>query len=369
MVRMIALAVLMALLEPAAAAAGGLDSQLQEVVDTFLAENPVAPGVVVHALCPPLQLDRSFAAGTAARNDPAPLTGRHTFRIASNTKTYVAAAVLRLVEQGQLGLDDPLAGHLTGEQNALLMSDGYDTGIITLAMVLSHTAGFGDHTSDPRFEATIFAEPGHRWTSAEQIRRLVEWRDPVGAPGERFVYSDSGYVILGTIIERLTGLALGPAVRGLTGWQRLGLDATYWEVMEEAPPAAGPRARQYLGETDVTDLVPTFDLFGGGGIVTDARELALFPRRLLKGEVFAQESTLAAMTGRGTTAYRLGLMVFDFGGRVTFGHQGFWNTFAFHVPSLDLTIGGCILNHDAANGRELAARLIAAVTAAEGSRR
>lgn len=357
---------LAALLLPAAAPAAdpSLEHQLQDVVATFLAENPAAPGVVVYALCPALQLDRTFVAGTVAKNDPAPLTGRHTFRIASNTKTYVAAAVLRLVEQGRLGLDDPLARHLTPEQDALLKGDGYDTDAITLAMVLSHTAGFGDHTNDPRFEEIIFGDPGHRWTSAEQIRCLVEWRDPVGAPGERFVYSDSGYVILGTIVERMTGLPLGPAVRRLNDWAQLGLPVTYWEVMEEAPAAAGPRAHQYLGEMDVTDFVPTFDLYGGGGIVTDVRELALFQRKLLKGEVFAHEETLAAMTGRGTPTYRLGLMVFDFGGRVTFGHQGFWNTFAFHVPSLDLTIGGCILNHDAANGRELAARLIAAVSAA-----
>jgi len=74
--------------------------------------------------------------------------------------------------------------------------------------------------------------------------------------------------------------------------------------------------------------------------------------------------TLAAMTTQGTPPYRLGLMVVDLDGHEAFGHQGFWNTFAFHVPDLDLTVAGCILNHDATNGRELARRLVVAIAGA-----
>lgn len=354
-----------ALAGPAPAANSKLENELQSVVEAFLAENGVAPGVSACAVCPRLGLDWAGAAGTAARGDPAPLTPRHTFRVASNTKTYVATAVLKLVEAGRLGMDDPLREHLTAEQIALLEGDGYDPGAITLQQVLSHTAGFADHTDDPRFEEAILADPAHQWTREEQLRRLVEWRDPAGKPGERFKYSDSGYVLLGGIVERLTGRALGPAVRELAGFGKLGLRVTYWEQMESPPAAAGPRAHQYLGDADVTGWNPSLDLYGGGGIVTDVRELTLFMRALLKGRVLARDATLGAMTGRGTAAYRLGLMAVDFDGRVGFGHQGFWNTFAFHVPSLDLTVAGCVLNHDAVNGRELARRLIAAVAAAD----
>lgn len=360
----LAAASILALAGPAPAANPKLDKELQSVLTAFLAENGVAPGVSACAVCPRLGLDWAGAAGTAARGYPAPLTPRHTFRIASNTKTYVAAAVLKLVEAGRLGLDDPLRRHLTAEQIALLEGDGYDTAAITLAQVLSHTAGLADHTDDARFEETIVNDPDHQWTREEQLRRLVEWRDPVGRPGERYKYSDSGYVLLGGLVERLAGRPLGPAVRELAGFDKLGLTATYWEQMEEPPPAAGPRAHQYLGDADVTGWNPSLDLYGGGGIVTDVRELALFMRALLKGRVLARDATLGAMTGRGTADYRLGLMAVDFDGRVGFGHQGFWNTFAFHVPSLDLTVSGCVLNHDAVNGRELARRLIAAVAAA-----
>jgi D-alanyl-D-alanine carboxypeptidase len=354
-------ALLLALNLPAWAQETALEQDLQGVIEAFLAENAMAPGVSAFAVCPALQLDWASAAGTVARGDQTALTAGHTFRIASNTKTYVAAALLRLVEQGKLGLDDSLGQHLTAEQVALLKGDGYDTEAITIAQVLAHTAGFADHTTDPRFEEIIFSEPDHKWTSAEQIRCLVEWCDPLGAPGKMFSYSDSGYVILGTIIERMTGLTLGPAVRQIVGFEDLGLRATHWEYMEPTPAAAGPRAHQYIGDHDVTGFYASFDLYGGGGIVTDAPELGLFMRRLLQGDVLARESTLAAMTERGTPTYRLGLMVMEFAGHTAYGHQGFWNTFAFHVPTLDLTVSGCILNHDAVNGRELAERLVAAV--------
>ncbi len=70
------------------------------------------------------------------------------------------------------------------------------------------------------------------------------------------------------------------------------------------------------------------------------------------------DASLGAMTGRGTSEFRLGLMCLDFGGLLAWGHTGFWNTFAFHVPSLDLSLGGAVLNHDAQRGQVLAETLV-----------
>lgn len=344
--------------------------RLQKTLEAFLAENPGAPGASAAVLCPSRGIEWSGAAGTVAHGAPTPLTARHTFRIASNTKTCVAASVLRLAEMGRVGLDDPLSKHLTAEQRKLLEGDGYDVERITIAQVLSHTAGLGDHTKDARFEERILANHDYPWTAEEQLRLLVEWQDPVGKPGEKYAYSDSGYVLLGTLLEKWTGQRLGPAVRTLLRYDRLGLRATYWEYMEKPPEGAGPRAHQYFGDTDITTWTASYDLYGGGGLVSDSRELALFLRKLLKGEVFDRPETLEQMTGRGTPTYRLGLMVAECDGRIALGHQGFWNTFAYHVPTLDLTVAGSILNHNATNGIELARRLVAAAaSAAEETRR
>ncbi len=348
-------------LAPAAAhpADARLTVDLQRILTDFLAENPAAPGVSAHVICPYLGLEWSGAAGTVAHGSREPLTSGHTFRIASNTKTYVAAAILRLVEDGRLSLDATLSSCLPPDQAALLAGDGYRIDAITLRQVLSHTSGLADHSGDDRYGEAIIADPQHAWTRDEQVRRCVELFDPLGPPGAQFVYSDTGYILLGGIVEAVTGRELGMAVRELLDYPRLGLGATWWEYTEAAPGRAGPRAHQYIGEHDVTAWNASFDLYGGGGLITDVRDLGRFMRVLLKGRVLHDQATLAAMTGDGTSRYRLGLMCQTLDDRLAWGHQGFWNTFAFHVPTLDATISGCILNHDAANGRVLAERLIA----------
>jgi D-alanyl-D-alanine carboxypeptidase len=351
-----------AIVLPGSTAAAGEDpaAKLQETLQLFAQENPTAPGVTAAVVCPALGLDWTGAVGAVDFGDAEALSPAHTFRIASNTKTYVAAAVLRLAELGRLDLDDPLSAHLSAERAGLLAADGYDLQAMTLRQVLSHTSGLFEHPADPRYEQAILADPGYPWTAAEQIQRCVEWGDPVAGPGEIFSYSDTGYVILGGIIEDLTGRSLGPAVRDLLDYGTLGLDSTWWESMEPQPPGSGSRAHQYYGDRDTWDWNPSLDLYGGGGIVTDVDELGAFMRALLKGRVLRQEATLAAMTGDGTPGYRLGLMCLDLGGHLAWGHTGFWNTFAFHVPALDLTVSGCVLNHHAAKGQELARRLVLA---------
>jgi D-alanyl-D-alanine carboxypeptidase len=342
-------------------AGADVTARLQETLVRFLEEDTRAPGVVACILGPGLGLDWTGSAGLDRRGGDRPLTAAHTFRIASNTKTYVAAAMFRLEEQGLLDLDDPLARHLPPAQKALLEADGYDLSAMTLRQVLGHTSGLFEHPADPRYAAAILADPQHVWTPAEQIEKCVAWGDPVGPPGGQFSYSDTGYVILGGIIERTTGRALGPAVRQLLDFARLGLAATWWEIMEEAPAGAGPRAHQYYGEHDTFTWHPSLDLFGGGGLLTDVDDLARFTRSLLRGEVLRHESSLAAMTGDGTATYRLGLSCTELHGRLAFGHTGFWNTFAFHVPSLDLTVAGCVLDHEGTKGQELADRLLAVI--------
>ena len=345
------------LLSTAVTATADLATDLQNILDRTLAENPIAPGICAHVECPPLGLNWTGTAGFAAHDSTEPLTTGHTFRIASNTKTYTAATLLRLTEEGRLALDDPLGRHLAAEEYNLLAGDGYDLEAITLRHVLSHTAGLADHSDGDTYSTRIIAEPQHHWTRREVLTMCVDLFDPVGAPGERYKYSDTGYILLGAIVERTTGENLGRAAHRLLDYERLGLTATWWEIMEDAPADAGPRAHQYLGDLDCTDFHPSLDLYGGGGLITDVVDLARFMRLLLQGEVFSEKATLAEMTGGGTAPYRMGLMCEDLDGHLAFGHQGFWNTFAFHVPALELTVSGAILNHDAVNGRELAAEL------------
>src|SRR5206468_13081783 len=96
--------------------------------------------------------------------------------------------------------------------------------------------------------------------------------------GTDFHYSDTGYVLLGEILERQTGHSLAGAYRSLLGLDRLGLLHTYLETLEPTPAQATPRAHQYLGTTDTAGFDPSFDLYGGGGLVSTVNDLTRFYR-------------------------------------------------------------------------------------------
>jgi len=363
MKRILIVIVLVLVAASAGAAPADAPAALQAVVDAFHEANPSAPGVALAVIWPAAGIDSTFTAGWADSTGGMPLGADATFRIASNTKTYVAAALLRLVEGGFLGLDDPLARHLRPGRARVLADDGYDLEAITIAQVLSHTAGLFEHPADPRYEEAILENPHRTWTPDEQIALCAAWGDPVAAPGDTFSYSDTGYILLGGIIEDKTGAPLGPAVRALLDEEALGLHATWWEVMEPQPDLAGPRAHQRYGALDTYDWNPSLDLYGGGGIVASAGDLARFMRALLKGQVLHKSGTLEAMTGRGTPGYRLGLFHLTLAGHEAWGHTGFWNTFAFYVPDLDLAVGGAVTDHFAARGQGLAEEAVAAAAA------
>lgn len=273
-----------------------------------------------------------------------PMTTDTPLRIASNTKTFVAATILRLHEQGRIDLDAPIAPLLDPALVRILEADGYRTGTITVRQLMSHSAGLYDQGSDPRFIKRVLADPDHRWTRAELVGLTTDYADPQSAPGTEFLYSDAGYILLGDIVERLTGKPLAAAVREQLGLDRLGLGATWWEIAEAAPAGAPARAHQYIDGVDATAVHPSFDLFGGGGLLMSARDLALFTAALFEGRVFDRPETLATMLEpgphRGAEGYRLGMIVRQADGREIYFHTGFWGTAAYYDPRTRRAVAG-----------------------------
>ena len=294
--------------------------------------------------------DSSIEVASGEAESGRPLTVDTPVRIASNTKTFVAATLLRLWEQGQIDLDAPIGPLLTPALDALLRADGFDTGRITVRQVMSHSAGFYDHGGDPRFIAMVQADPAHVFTREELVRLSMQWADPQSAPGTEFRYSDTGYILLGDIIERLTGKNLAAAVREQLRLDQLGLRSTWWERFEPPQTGAPARARQYLGETDATGFDVSMDLYGGGGLLMSARDLATFFQALFDGRVFDRPETLREMLWQGphrnAQVYRLGIFVKRAGERDFYWHSGFWGTMAYYDPQNRVAIAGITTNQD-----------------------
>jgi D-alanyl-D-alanine carboxypeptidase len=330
---------------PKAAEQRRLERSLEELVRT----HPTFPGAALTVRAPTLSW--SGAAGVHQRGSRTPLAPDATFRIASVTKTFTAAAILRLVEEGRLALDDPIARHLGPSSVALLRADGYDVDSIRVRHLLQHTSGLaGDYAELPAYLEFVVAHPRHRWTRIEQVRFVTTRTSPLAPPGAEYHYSDTGYILLGEMLERRSGRGLGAAYRSLLRFERLGLDETYLESREPRPRRAKPRAHQHLGTLDVTGYDPSFDLHGAGGHVSSLDDLARFYRALLEGRVFERPATLRTMLGKpdptSSGDLPMGIDRAPFGRETCFGHGGFWGVAAYHCPRSDVTIASSITQAD-----------------------
>lgn len=323
-----------------------LKLSLQELIDNAIEQDSTIPGILLHVEAPDQDLSYSVSSGVSDLSTRAPLPENGTARIASNTKTYVAVSVLRLWEQGMLELDDPISKHISNKHAQILKSDGYDLNKITVRHLLTHTAGLFDHAGSNTYIEKVFDDPSHEWTRTEQVQGCVDWGDPLFEPGEQFSYSDTGYILLGEIIENVTEKSLGKAVRELIDFKNLGLNATWWEKTEQKPSTATERIHQYFQGMDTFNFDPSLDHYGGGGLVANTKDMARFYQELFAGNVFEHSSTLDTMITKvsfsedytPSSDYRMGIFYFNFNEMDMYSHSGFWSTQATYIPELNASV-------------------------------
>ena len=314
--------------------------ELTRLMEELRATTPDGTAYALH------MIDKDGSFGTvmgATAPDGAPIDENSLFRIASNTKTYVAVALMRLWEQGKVKLDAPIATLISADFDAVMKADGYDTSAMTVQQVLNHTSGLFGHFLNKEYIGALLDNPQRVWTPLAQVEAMAAWGDPVGKPGEKYSYSDTGYIIIGQIIERLSGKTLPIAIRDLIGFEKLGLEHTAWE-RGDTVTAKGTRVHQYFRGHDTYDWDASIDLFGGGGVVASVSDLAVFISSLFDGKIFDKPSTLERMlSAEGIpteSKYRMGLFVHEIAGRKVYEHSGFWGTLIYHDPETNTTLAG-----------------------------
>lgn len=322
-------------------------TQLQNAVTTDLERDPQLRAEIVQIRVRGNNL--SAAAGIGDPQTGTPINPSASFRIASVTKTFVAAATLKLIEVDRFGVDDSIEPLIPTSLNEALTRGGYQPRIITVRQLLTHTSGIVDFTFGPGLDyvGQVMADPQRVWTRQDQVD-LAMLGEPVAPPGTTYHYSDTGYALLGAIIEQATGDDLGASLRSLLDYEGLGLNHTYLELIEPAPEGQSPRAHQFFGELDTFDWSPTIDLFGGGGLVSTLDDLLNFFTALHEGNVFSSESSLELMHAipetntdvrvpGDPTPYAAGAGIFrsDLNGVTCWSHEGFWGVRVGYCPELD----------------------------------
>ncbi len=207
-------------------------------------------------------------------------------RIASNTKTFTATAVLQLVDEGRLSLDDTLDTFVPGITNG-------DT--ITVRNLLQMSSGIWEFSSDPDLLARWNADLNMPWTVDESIA-LMQGKPAQFAPGEKVVYTDSNYVLLGRILEEVTGMSAAEAITSMI-IEPLGLSDTRFpapgqsEVPDPHQQGYRPPAEE-LG--DIEALQPVGDInpevaWTAGNMTSTMADLVTWVTALADGELLSDE--------------------------------------------------------------------------------
>jgi D-alanyl-D-alanine carboxypeptidase len=255
-------------------------------------------------------------------------------RVGSVTKTYVAAAVLALAAERALDLDDSLEGWVPGVPNGEL---------ITVRQLLNHTAGVFNYTDDLAFMLLALQNP----SLPHSPQAMVDVAIDHGAdfpPGTAWSYSNTGYVLLGMILEAASGKNAG-AVLLEQAFAPAGLERTFLDGDHMLPEPLAPGYAANGG--NVTQALHPSVPWTAGAVVADVGDVARWTTALHRGEVLSDEG-LAAMrevvpTGNAGHAYGLGMS--ELSPPIlplrALGHSGGipgYLSLAFYLPDHDSTI-------------------------------
>ena len=276
------------------------------------------------------------AGSLAVGGDARPVRPGTPFAVASLTKTFMAALVLQLREEGHLWL---------GTKISTWLPDYPKAGQITVKMLLSHRSGIFDYFTHPRYEARVFGRPSHRWHPAE-ILGLSGPR--YCAPGKCYHYSNTNYVLLGQIVRKITGQSPARNIRERF-LEPLGLDDTYFQGQE---PIGKVPAKGYLATTtgwrgfsDGTRMRPNTSAAtvaeSAGALVSSVRDISDWQDALLGGAVLEPTSLELMLQFHPSSGYGLGMRYARLDGRLGIGHGGSLRGYVslmYRLPADDLDV-------------------------------
>jgi D-alanyl-D-alanine carboxypeptidase len=298
----------------------GVALELQSVLDTNVNLIKV-PGLQAYIRMP----DGKTWSGSSGTTDLArkqPLQRDHVIRVGSVTKSYSAVLIMKLVEEGHLGLYEPVVRWFPGLPSA---------DVITIRHLLNHSSGLPEIIPKVLMKSII---PSTYWEKEKLVELIVE-DGPQFTPGSEFAYSNSNYILLGLIAESVSGKPITQLLHEQI-LDPLNLENTYFIPYEPAP------AQLVIGfDRDLASIPGMLTIatgntswatsaFTSGAMASTAEDLGIFFERLFSGALLSP-STMEEMTAfidasnpgfPEQTGSGLGLMQLKVDGRELIGHVG-----------------------------------------------
>jgi len=280
-------------------------AELDRVMEKVMEANQL-PGAVVGVWVPG-QGTWIAAKGKADVETDRAMKTTDKFRIASITKTFTSNMVLQLADEGKIELDDRLDKYLP----EIPFSDQ-----ITIRQLLNHTSGIIDDNDS--VDDIVDADPLKKWEPMEVVEAYTGGE--LGEePGKQINYSNAGYIILGMVIEKVSGDTVENVLQEKIA-RPLGLENTYFP---EGPDISGDYAHGYDGTEDVTHIDMSWD-WTAGAMISTLDDLKIWAKVFTEGELLSDEMHEEQLTlvdfpkGRGQIKYGLGTY-YEFG---FLGHDG-----------------------------------------------
>jgi CubicO group peptidase (beta-lactamase class C family) len=294
--------------EVASPAAGTTAGEI-DVYLTQLVEERRFSGSVLVARGGAILLERGY--GLADRSCAVPNTPETTFRIGSITKQFTAMAILQLQEAGKLDVDDPITRYLP--DYPIPARDGV---AITVHHLLSHTSGI------PEF-FTVYSpdDPGSWPRTPREIVYKIAANHPLDfTPGTTFSYSNTGYLVLGLIVEEASGERYETYLREQV-FAPLGMDATGFEAAGDARPDPAVGYNTGFGVRDDSARTPMAIPYAAGGMFSTVGDLYRWDRALYTEQLVGRSSVELMFTPV-LEDYAYGWIVADFMGHRVTAHGG-----------------------------------------------
>ena len=272
-----------------------------------LAEKNKAMGSLTIARDGKVLYTRAIGYSQINETEKKPLTAESKFRIGSITKMFTAAMILQLVEEGKLKLTDTLNKFFPQIPNAEK---------ITIVQILGHRSGIHDAIIDRNLRTS----PNTKEVTKEELLAIVAKGTPDFEPDTKHQYSNSGYFLLGLIIEKVTGKSYEEALQERIV-RRIGLKDTYTATGNIDVNKNESLTYFYIGGNwKQTPETHPSNLFGGGSIVSTPNDMVKFIQALFDGKIISRKSLDQMKTMR--DGYGLGMGVSTLGDKTYYGHTG-----------------------------------------------
>ncbi|QHE67061.1 serine hydrolase domain-containing protein [Rhodococcus sp. WAY2] len=329
--------------------------RLDEAIVNTMARASI-PGVMVGVWGADGNYVKAF--GVADKSSGAPMETDFYSRIGSVTKTFTVTGVLQLVDEGKVGLDDPIGKYIDG----VPLGDQ-----ITIRQLARMQSGLANYSANEDFQKALIADPKANFTP-QQLLGYAYAQPATFRPGQGFEYSNTNTTLLGLVVEKVSGVSLADYVtqKIIDPLEMADTSFPNSNAIPEPHPQGYTEQTADGKETTATDWNPSWG-WAAGAMISTLEDLHIWAPALATGTLLqpaTQEQRLQTVTAPGlSTDVGYGLGIFDIAGWI--GHNGSipgYQTVSVYLPEKEMTLAIMINTDVPYEGSEPSTALATAIT-------